>query len=375
MGSAAVETPAPRTTPKAPGAAAAVAAEDVKAPTLSTRYRVSKERSAELLRLALAQMGRHPAAFNPLTFTLWYEHVSGINPGLTRAVEKHISDNLPLDDVAIASLYRDHVAPADDEAMATIGVEMQRLMAGMATSASAAGAQAGQYGHQLDSLSKALGTKDEARLRAQLADVAAGTAQMQASVAELKTKLVTSRDEIDRLRADLERARTEALTDGLTGILNRKGLDQRLNELVAGVKSPNEQHCIVILDIDHFKRVNDTFGHLAGDRVIQGLGTVLKDSLSRERQVAARYGGEEFALLLPNTSLAEGVAFAESVRARVKSLRIRDRSTKEQLLSVTISAGVAQLAPGEAGPSFVARADAALYQSKQNGRDRVSRAT
>lgn len=336
------------------------------------RYHEPKERSAELLRLALAQMGRHPAAFNPLTFTLWYEVAGGTNPGLSGAVEALQKAGTPVDDEQVLRLCRDHVFPPDEENLDRIRAEMQQLMLGVQRSASETSRAAGDYGGQLTQLSAALAASDAAQLAPQLDTVLAGTARMQRSVAQLKAQVDASQQEVDRLRQALERARTEALTDPLTGVLNRKGFEKSLRAMLADPPPPGTSHALVMLDIDHFKKVNDTHGHVIGDRVIQGLGEVLRATVKAPAASMARYGGEEFAILLPAVRTADSHQIAEAVRERTKALKIRNRQTQEVLVTVTISGGLAQWQPGEEPDAFIARADAALYRSKQTGRDRVT---
>jgi diguanylate cyclase len=269
-------------------------------------------------------------------------------------------------------LYKAHVATPDDEAMSRIGGELQRLMTSVSQSASQTGLHAGAFGEQLSGLSAALAASDAELLSPQLTEVLAGTAEMQRSVQSLQGKFAASQQEIERLRGDLDRARDEALMDALTGVLNRKGFDCRLQALLAEPPSADAGHCLVMLDIDHFKKVNDTHGHLVGDRVIQALGEILRASIAQPAHAAARYGGEEFAILLPRTTLEQSVNLAEEVRARTKAMKIRDRRTQEVVLSVTISGGVAAMQPGDDAAALVARADAALYASKKAGRDRVT---
>ena len=338
------------------------------------QYTEPKARSAEILRLALAQMGRHEAAFNPVTFTLWYEHVAGINPKLSAALTALIDAAARIDDAVALRLYREHVLPPDDEAVSRIGQEMQRVISSVAQSASQAGLRAGAYGEQLSGLSRVLAGNDGAALSPRLHEVLAGTAAMQDAVQSLQLKVQSSQGEIERLRDDLVRARDEALTDALTGVLNRKGFDRRMEQLLADPASGETSHCLVMLDIDHFKQVNDTHGHLAGDRVIQALGAILRQAVPAGDCVAARYGGEEFAILLPRTTLERSVQLAEDVRLRTKSMKIRDKRTHDVLLTVTVSGGVAALRPGDDAAALVQRADAALYMSKKAGRDRVTRA-
>lgn len=336
------------------------------------RYSESKERTAELLRLALGHMGRHAAAFNPVTFTVWYEYVAGINPNLSASIDQRIKDASSIDDDTVVLLYKKFIAPADEETMKTISSEMERLMASMAQSASQTGDRAGTFGDQLKGLTTALASRDVEQLKPRLTEVMAGTAAMKSSVETLRNKVTASQEEISRLRSDLERARDDAILDPMTGILNRRGFEKRIESLLAQKPADGISHCLVMLDIDHFKTVNDTHGHLMGDRVIQAVGEILRTSVTHAAHSAARYGGEEFALLLPQTSLDQSVQLAEAVRTRTKAMKIRHRTTQEVLLTITISGGVAEMKPDDDATSLIARADAALYQAKSGGRDRVT---
>ena len=335
------------------------------------RYSEPKEQAAELLRLALAHMGKHKAAFNPVTFTLWYEYVAGINPALNAAIDDRLKDNKGLDDPAVIALYKKHIAPADEALMAQISGEMERLLASVAQSASLTGDQAGTFGHQLNGLNKALASRDVEQLKPRLTEVMAGTAEMKSSVKALQQKVSISQEEINRLRSDLERATSEAMLCPMTGILNRRGFEKKIESLLSQQTADGHSPCLVMLDIDHFKKVNDTHGHLMGDRVIQALGEILRSTVTGANHSAARYGGEEFALLLPRTSLDKSIELAETVRNRTKSMKIRNRTTQEVLLTVTISGGITTMKPDDDAASLISRADAALYAAKNSGRDRV----
>ncbi|TBR14541.1 MAG: GGDEF domain-containing protein [Rugosibacter sp.] len=143
-----------------------------------------------------------------------------------------------------------------------------------------------------------------------------GTQTMQASTNSLKAKLAKSQREIESLREEVTHARDASLLDALTGRTNRRGFDQALDACLDSLNTedthdPAAQPCLLMCDIDHFKKINDTYGHLFGDKVIRAVAQVLMDNV-KGRDTAARYGGEEFVVLLPNT-LLEGVhALAEN---------------------------------------------------------------
>ena len=336
------------------------------------RYQESKAQSAELLRRVVALMGQHDAAFNPVSFAVWYEYSAGMNSGLTAAIDKALPSTPRLGDATILQLYQRHIADADASTLNRISDEMHKMMVGMADSASRTGNQAGLFGTQLQGLTEALTANDAAAMPSLLDQALAGTAQMKSSARELEQQFKASEQEIVRLRGELIRARDEVVMDPLTHVLNRKGFDERMARMLAQPLDAGRVHCLAMLDIDHFKNVNDTYGHVMGDRVIQAIGEVLRTSVTDQKHSVARYGGEEFAILLPNSTLDDGFKLTEAVRQRTRAMKIKDRRTQEMILSVSVSGGVATMQHGDDAQSFVARADAALYQSKQNGRDRVT---
>jgi diguanylate cyclase (GGDEF)-like protein len=156
-----------------------------------------------------------------------------------------------------------------------------------------------------------------------------------------------------------------SMTDALTGLMNRRGFDIQLTARTAHSRTHTLPLCLVMLDIDHFKSVNDTFGHASGDAVLRQLASVLQQSL-RPDDVVARLGGEEFVALLPGCPLAEGVMVAEKLRAAVAA---HDFQIGRQ---VTASFGIAPWRAEQAPDQFIATADACLYQSKHAGRNRVT---
>jgi diguanylate cyclase (GGDEF)-like protein len=171
------------------------------------------------------------------------------------------------------------------------------------------------------------------------------------------------------IEADM-RLRAMATTDPLTGVLNRAALASLASREIDRAGRYQRPLSLVILDLDHFKKINDTYGHVAGDAVLTHLGQAL-NARKRNHDVAARYGGEEFCLLLPETNLQGAIIVAERLRLAIENLVMPIREDLE--LRVTASFGAAQYLPSD-GTRFdllVARADAALYRAKHSGRNRV----
>lgn len=176
----------------------------------------------------------------------------------------------------------------------------------------------------------------------------------------------TSLSNAARMHRQLER---DATVDGLTGLHNRRWLDDRLPRLVQRCARSEAVLSILLIDIDHFKRFNDDFGHIAGDIVLSAVAAAIQRSL-RPTDLAARYGGEEMVVLLPDTPMEGAVPAAQRIRQQIEALRVIGPDGRV-LPTVTITLGAAVLSQGDTSESLVARADAALYRGKRAGRNRV----
>lgn len=177
------------------------------------------------------------------------------------------------------------------------------------------------------------------------------------------------REEVDRLRREHAEAREQAIRDALTAGYNRRYLDQRLVALVEQPPGDADGLAVALVDLDRFKRVNDTFGHQVGDRVLQRVVDLLQDDLP-EAAFCARYGGEEFVLVLPDLAAAAAVALAEAARERVERF---SWGTITPGLRVTVSIGLAHEPLDAASPQAqLRRADTLLYDAKRSGRNAVA---
>jgi diguanylate cyclase len=201
-----------------------------------------------------------------------------------------------------------------------------------------------------------------------VADLLVNTRAMQVSMEMMKQQMQESHQEIYSLKERLEKAKAEALTDPLTGLTNRKGLSTAIDQVL--MQGDQKTYpCLLMLDIDHFKKINDTFGHLLGDRVIKVVANTLVSQV-KGKDTVARYGGEEFCILLPETALTDAVKVAENIRLAVEKTRIKRSADNQEICRVTISIGVTCYQANESIMSMFERADNALYQSKNEGRNR-----
>ncbi len=177
-------------------------------------------------------------------------------------------------------------------------------------------------------------------------------------------------DKVKSQQQELERLQTVATKDFLTEIPNRRMLEERLNEMMQHANRYGHLFSLIVFDIDHFKKVNDTHGHLAGDRILKAVAHTIEEQ-RRSTDFLARYGGEEFVLVLPETSLDHAGALADRIRRAIKKSKFTFEKTP---IPVTISAGVSRIdsePESDSVENLFKRADAALYCAKENGRNRV----
>lgn len=216
--------------------------------------------------------------------------------------------------------------------------------------------------------------KTMAEIAPLLKDVVGATRDMAHNSKLSRDELSTMRErasateaEIVKLHKELDRVSAQARHDPLTGALNRKGLDEAVDREVSSVRRKETPLCVALLDIDNFKKLNDTMGHAIGDDALAHLASVARECM-RPQDTLARYGGEEFVILLPDTALDNGI---EAMTRLQRELTKRFFLAGTEKILITFSAGVAQLAPDEKGIDAIRRADQAMYLAKRAGKNRV----
>jgi len=337
------------------------------------RYYEGRDESAELLRMLLPLMSRHPAAFSPLSYAVWYEYVSGNNQALQSAIDEKTAGGQLFNDADIEALFDNHVALRDIESSMGVRAHMQKVIERVSEVATEASNEVTQYNRGLDEIHKQLlrDDLDRAAMTGLVESLLDDTNRIRGRTGNIQENLQGSSQEVVRLREQLEMAQGLALTDPLTGLLNRRGFEQMAKSLQReGVDGCS----VMIFDIDHFKTINDQHGHLLGDRVLAAVANVIRQCVGDKGKVA-RMGGEEFAAVLPGVAAAKAAELAERVRAAVEKGRIRRQDRDEPVGGVTISAGVAVRMDGEKFVAMMDRADRALYKAKQDGRNRITIST
>ena len=331
----------------------------------------TSENTAELARLALPLMSKLGVPMTPRNYAVWFEYVAGSNAALKEEIDRRLADEASFTEAANDALFQQYVAECDVTAFQRIRAEMRQLLREVGASLLNAGQDAERLGGQLDGTVSRIehsSSVDEIRhlLRAAIAE----TRAMRESTTALKSHFDAKTLEIQTLQQELDRARKRALTDTLTGLANREALYGALESAIHDAEEHDTVLCVLMIDIDHFKRVNDTQGHLVGDRVIRFVASTLK-RLVKGKDTAARFGGEEFAVVLPDTPSSGALALAENIRRAIADARLVRSDTREPLSQITVSIGVGSYRRGEEPKALLDRADQALYAAKSGGRNRV----
>ena len=335
-------------------------------------YSEDFEKAGELAARAMSRMLDDRLPPNPENFTLWYAYHSGQLPDLTRAVELAQRDGAALTQAHCDELFkRFFTLDAEAQAIRETSERARSALGKILEMLNAAGSETNRYGHALagfqGDLDEPMSMED---LRAMVAAIAAETTAIAEQQTRLQSQLLDSSQQLAEMRVSLDTARREAMTDGLTGIANRKAFDAALNEASREAAQETLPLSLLMVDIDHFKSFNDTHGHLVGDHVLRLVAKMLTECI-KGRDTAARFGGEEFAIILPRTGLDNALKVAEQIRVNVGSRQIVNRSKGASYGTVTLSVGAAEFRPGESLADLIRRADAALYTAKRTGRNRV----
>ena len=330
----------------------------------------ARVKSAELLRIVLGKMGTHGDGYEPVSYGIWYEYVRGGIGGLRDEVDALVAKQPRLTSEQTRDLYDKYLRDRSEEVLTHARLGLLAVLAEIQGTISQAMSDSGAFHATLETFAGALSKSDDAALKQQLAQVIAQTGAIRDSLGSFGEGLGDNKAEVTRLTEELTRLREDVLTDPLTGLVNRRGFDATIAALKLAAEADGEPFSLVMIDIDHFKKINDTHGHLVGDRVIQKVATTMKACV-RGGDTAVRYGGEEFALLLPTTGAKGAQTVAEYVRNALQRADVSALKKGAAAVSVTVSAGVAVFNAGEAVEECIRRADQALYAAKSGGRNRV----
>jgi diguanylate cyclase len=324
--------------------------------------------------VALTEMVKYGVAPTPPNFCVWYNYVGKVIAGLTRDIDERIALQKGFGWQVNQELFERYFGTdVESAAVRRTGGALKQTVGQVLLRLDAAGADAAAFGETLVQVHGSLKTVpvvEGSKVQAVVHRLSGATNDMVKRNRDLETELRKSTDEITTLQDRLETARREAFTDALTGIGNRRCFDLALIEHGERAANGELPLCLLLVDIDHFKKFNDSYGHRIGDQVLKVVGSQLKQ-MSRNSDVAARYGGEEFALLLVDAPFEVAMRRADQLREALANNYLRNKATGDLYGQITVSVGVAKYRMTDNIESFIGRADAALYQAKSEGRNKV----
>src|SRR4051794_36874950 len=257
------------------------------------------ERTMAFAEIALGQIRalRQPAS--PRHFEIWYTYATGYNPSLNQTINDLLTRNGTLTGSDIDHIYETYISAQRftdkiDRVGSQVMGEIEQVMAMIGAAAGTASSYSENLAHVTESLGIAA---DEPAVRAIVESLVQATTDMEKANQTLEARLSASKREITQLQLNLDTVRSESLTDPLTSLANRKFFDDALARCMAEARSKDEPLSLVMTDVDHFKRFNDSYGHLTGDQVLRLVAMAVKQNV-KGQDTAARYGGEEFAVVL-----------------------------------------------------------------------------
>ena len=332
-------------------------------------YWENHEKARALRAEANQFMDANNIAPTPAAYELFFHYRLGADRELRDAIEAAAQSGKPLSGDVLEKLHARFFSQAHgiDEATVQLEKELKELTGTLQSTGEGSLAYGRTLGVAVEQLAR---TDVPPQVQGLIEGVASATRLMAEANKALEMRVESSTKEIEGLRKKMESLRRESLVDALTGLANRRAFDESLKVSVAEAEQEAKPLCVLMCDIDHFKKFNDTWGHATGDQVLRLVAQCVSSNV-KGRDTAARYGGEELVVILPNTGMKDAATVAEQIRRTVETRKIVKKSTGESYGSITLSIGVSELKPGETIAQFLERADVCLYEAKRSGRNRV----
>ncbi len=332
------------------------------------------EKAREWHEKAIEVLDRHQIPPAPVCHLMAYHYASGRDETLNQRIDRHVSSQATLDGHLLRHLFEEFYLDNENSQQIDAHLtDLHQLLYQVLKGVSTACSQSELFDETLRQQASALHANPSLGDLREIANtLLQATSRSMNQNRLMQEQLQQVEQQTQQLQSEVCKLRDEAATDPLTGLYNRKALNQRLDSLLETAQDPKHSpFSVLMLDIDHFKRFNDQFGHIIGDEVIRRVGATMKELL-REEDFPARYGGEEFTVLLPSTAMDSAVEVARSLNRAVAKLTLVRRSTKERLPGITISVGAAEVRRGDSCETLLERADQALYLAKEGGRNQVA---
>lgn len=327
--------------------------------------------SVKYLRSAVSKIQELAVAATPENYSIWYDYYSGRNPSLAKMVDAYMDGGGDYNPEFSRQVYARFFLGDAERELIEVKSAIRALIDSLIEELVDIDAGMTKYSDMLADTSKQLAAPSDIGVLSDLVEklIRETNRQRDSNVRNLE-KANSLKQDISKMRDVLEEMSEAAFEDALTGIANRRALDQTLQLLIEKADAADEPYCLILLDVDHFKRVNDDHGHTVGDRVLRFVAEMIKRSV-KGGDFVARFGGEEFAIVLPNTAYQDGFQLAQNILKNISTARFKIRKNGKSLHSITLSAGITELRHDDSLESFIDRADSHLYAAKDAGRNVV----
>lgn len=331
-----------------------------------------KNQAQRLKESALENIDKHNITPLPDNYRLWFEYAKGAIDALNKEIDQLVTSQKTINDSACDELFHQFIASNDQQHLDKVRQSMTKMLKVMVENIEQWDTSTIQFCHSLQHCAERLNKQPSiSEINTIICEITEEAKKAQSAGTLVHESLHTLTTEIETLRKDVDRLGQEALTDPLTKLANRRSLDHSLEHFAKESINSNTPMSILMADIDNFKKVNDSFGHNVGDKVIRFVATIIKRCV-RGNDFIARFGGEEYAIILPDTSLENAQNVAENIRRTVSARQLTLGSADKVLGRITLSIGVSEYVPDEALEDLIERADKAMYEAKSQGRNKVT---
>jgi diguanylate cyclase len=318
---------------------------------------------------AISLMSRLKIAQTPANYSIWFNYCQGTSPELKRTIDALFENKSQFDPSTSAALIS--TFGNGDTAIGVSSDVSKRLGSLMRDAEGFLQVAIADNRKQLRAMGDAANEASQGADPGELIDgLIAELSKSVSRASKLEKNFVDANRELGEIRVSLNHAEKRATTDVLTGLPNRLAFEDFFCDARLAAVESRRPLSVLLIDVDHFKRFNDSFGHGVGDQVLCLIAKVLRERV-RDQDLPARYGGEELVAVLPNADLKTCAAVGEAIRRAISECKITRRASGEVLPGITVSIGVAQLQHGESMADLIERCDRALYEAKGAGRNRV----
>lgn len=324
-----------------------------------------------LLKQTLPEMKERNIATTPSNYAIWYEYVTGDNEKLISAIKALDTQKTIFTPEVLDKLYNEYISDAHEAAVNKLSSSVREVIHDFLDKVYNEGQGLSNYAQTLASFSSQIENVTHLDdIKELIHHLLSETKKREDATQSMQTSLEGMALEMKKLRIEVAKINSETTTDPLTKINNRRAFDVEIEGFITISREDPKPLCLIMVDIDHFKKFNEKFSHSVGDKVLRFVASLIKNNIKGSDSVS-RYDGDQLAILLPETNFEGALALAEIIRARLAKQTLSDSAEKKELGTITASFGVSTYQYGESSEQLITNAESALRDAKDTGRNKV----